>query len=205
MLYQPAFEGPISNWTSQFVHQNHWRVRLSCPTREDAMQESMLVFVKCKRQYCDTGKVICRPHFFSLYKTSVCNRFHRLANKDTKIRGLEQPMLEDAETNLHDPIGETENSGFLAVMVRQAPEEVKLVLNLLLQAPNELLGMALSGSVTMSDNRLSRRLVALLGLPKGSDPLGATRAYLQQSVYGEPSGSMKLNRPTNPNRKERQP
>jgi len=178
MSYQPAFDGVIASWTTKHLHQNQWRVRIICPTWNDLMQEAHLIFVVCRQRYCDTGRVVCMPHFMALYKTSLIHRVHRLAQKDSRIRSVESsPVDNDEGTDPMDSVGELENMGVLNVLLRQAPREVTLVLSLLAGAPSELLGIILGPKVT--EAHLSKKLCKLLGLPPDCDPLAMTRAHFQ--------------------------
>ena len=75
-----------------------------------------------------------------------------------------------------------ENEGYLRTLVRQAPREVALVLALFLNAPQELLELALTSfrRVGRAGERTAdnRRVAALLGLPEDSKPLDSVERYL---------------------------
>ena len=146
--YRPRWKGEVEGYLANFLGKNHWRVARTMEYR-DAMQEGFIVFAKVRARYC--GPKAEYPlsqgaHFMALFKTAWNRRFIDLANADMKHR-LATHFGHDASERYEltgDEVGETENAGVLATMVRQAPSEVRLVLNLFLNAPQELLGMALA-------------------------------------------------------------
>jgi len=78
-----------------------------------------------------------------------------------------------------DSVGDSDTNGMLELMVQQAPNEVRMVLNLLLKAPTELLEMASeawrsSGKRKAEGNNMINRC---LGFPKGTDSLGKVHRY----------------------------
>lgn len=180
MSYQPEFKGPIEGWVVNHMTKNYWRVASTIP-REDLLQEAYVVFLRCKRNYTDQGRVKSPQHFMALFKTSWTNEFTNLSLADTNSRFLvsENKDYGDGEVTM-EAIGETDNDGSLAVMVRQAPVEVLMVLNLFLSAPQELLDLALS-SWNINDRRgrtgSSKRLCKILGLPEHLDVLRMTEDY----------------------------
>lgn len=179
MSYLPEWEGPIEGWTVNFLAKHHWKVARTMP-REDAMQEAVVVFLRLRRKYCmrDVDPVTDPPHFMALYKTSWQRHFIDLANADTEDRVCTS-MPEDHEGVEREQTGCTDNDGVLAVMVRQAPREVSMVLALFLNAPQELLDLALNSWRNAGRGRPaeSTRINQLLGLPSGYDSLGAVSEY----------------------------
>jgi hypothetical protein len=180
MSYQPEFKGPIEGWVVNHMTKNYWRVAKTMP-REDLLQEAYVVFLRCKRNYANKGVVTTPQHFMALFKTAWTNEFTSLSVADTNSRFIVADTTDygDGAVTL-DSMGETDNDGSLAIMVRQAPREVLMVLNLFLSAPQELIDLAL-GSWNINDRRgkagSSKRVCQMLGLPEDLDVLKMTEEY----------------------------
>jgi hypothetical protein len=140
VLYSPNFEGPIEGWVVNGMKANYFRVE-NTHSREEYLQEAYLVFLRVKRKY--EGKVEEPKHFMSLFKRAWTNELNDLATKATNARMLvAMPMLrsDDGDELEYEPMGELDNEGFLAVLVRQAPREVSMVLNLFCECPSGAAG-----------------------------------------------------------------
>lgn len=143
---------------------------------DDYLQEAYCTFLRCATRYpmLDTPQ-----HFMSLFKRSWTNRVHDLARSSSSA-GLEvRPGLNEdgEEIAFAEPVGELENAGFLAVLVRQAPDEVRAVLALLINAPAEILDLALNSLRGTSDSGLNRWLNARIGMASNHDTVGAVRRH----------------------------
>lgn len=171
-MYTPDFEGPIMGYVVNDLKANHWKIARTVP-HSDAMQEAYCVFLKCKRTYADT---VTEPaHFMALFKTAWYRRFTDMANEDTERR-CECAIPVSAVTGEEiQQEGESDNDGMLAVMIRQAPREVQMVLSLFLNAPQELLDIALGSWKAQGDRRCraggSLQVNRLLGLPEDQDTM----------------------------------
>jgi len=179
MSYKPEFKGPIEGWVVNQLKTQYWRVA-GTMGRDDVMQEAYLVFLRCQRKYpeIDTAK-----HFMALFKTAWSRQFTDFANADTASRIItEMPRvrIDDDYVEL-EPVGALDNDGYLAVLLREAPREVNMVLNLFLSAPQEIIEVAL-GSWNGRDKRCktggSRKINQMLGLPPDLDVLKLTEEYL---------------------------
>lgn len=144
------------------------------------MQEAYLVFLKCQAAY----PVLDTPqHFMALYQTAYTRHFTNLAYKDTDGRCVQSENTVHAEgedARVFESVGELDNDGALAVKLSRAPAEVRMVLQLLLNAPQELLDIALSGW-TGKDKRCkaggSKKICQMLGLPDEHDVLQQVHDY----------------------------
>ena len=176
------FTGPVEGWTVNFCQANLWRVQRSMEF-DDLMQEAYLVFLKCSNAYPD----VVPKHFMSLYMTAWNRRFINLAleatshKKQVSLSDLEKPT-DEGDGISHEMVGELNNDGHLSVLLRQAPKEVLLVLNLFLNAPTELLELALS-NWNGGDKRCitggSTKICKMLGLPEDLDVLQLVKEYFQ--------------------------
>ena len=183
MKYSPEFKGPIEGYVVNFMRKNYFKVQRTLE-RADVLQEAYVVFLRVKAKYPDVEGA---PHFMALFKTSWYHRYTDLANADTAQRFMVQHHVyqqEDGGELGADCLGETNNDGELAVMLRQAPNEVTQVLNLFLSAPQELLDLAL-GSWKGRDRRCqaggSKRICSLLGISPAYDVMKVVEDYFRPS------------------------
>jgi hypothetical protein len=141
----------------------------------DVLQEAYLVYARVCGKYPDAEA----KHLMSLFKTAWVNHYNDLATKDAKHR----TMAESATlAHLGEVAGETDNEGHLRVLVRQAPNEVRMVLNLFLNAPQEIVEALTSqpkrGPGRRPKHAGNERINKALGLPAGTDVLQMVHKYL---------------------------
>jgi hypothetical protein len=185
--FTPEFTGAIEGWVVNFLTKNLWRVARTMD-RDDCMQEAQLVFLRVKRTY---PGVTDAPHFMALFKTSWTRRFDDLSTDDSVIREAEVHYDNSAgreeDAAPVEFVGDVENEGELRVMLRQAPREVTMVLNLLLKAPQEMLDVLLGGWKGR-DKRMkgggSEHINRLLGLPEQQDTLQRVQDYFRHGTHG---------------------
>jgi hypothetical protein len=179
--YLPEWEGPIEGYSVNFLKANLWKVAAT-HDYDDAMQEAKYCFVLCAAKYplLDTPQ-----HFMALFKTTLRNHFIDLAYSSSSARQL-VPEETDAggETrSAYDIMGDTDNNGALLTALRQAPREVLMVVNLFLNAPQELLEMA--AAAWRKNGRYNadgdKAVARMLGLPADSAPVTRTRQYFENS------------------------
>lgn len=159
----PNFTGPIEGFVVNFISKHYWKVARTVP-REDLMQDAYVVFLRCSNKY---GGKVEPKHFMALFKTAWLNHFTDLTNADTEERCVYSSTPEDGSVEM-ERVGELCNDGELAVRLRQAPKEVQMVLQLFLNAPQELLDIALNswrGNDKRMRNGGSGKINQLLGLP----------------------------------------
>ncbi len=180
MSHLPEFKGAIEGYVVNFLKKNHWRIS-NTHDREEAIQEAYIVFLRTAARY---PLVETPQHFMALFKTSWANEFTDLAAKATYARQLvSEHLFEDGGGEevwwTRAVIGDTDNDGTLGVMLRQAPREVVMVLNLFLNAPQELLELALS--TWRKNGRYKadgdKAVAKMLGLPPDSTPVTDTQRY----------------------------
>ena len=181
MSFKPEFKGPIEGYVVNGMRANFFRIERT-HTREEYMQEAYLVFLRVKSKY--EGKVEEPKHFMSLFKRAWANELNDLANKATQERmfvAMPTTYDEDGQRgNEIEPVGDLDNDGALATLIRQAPKEVAQVLNLFLVAPQEVLDLALQ-SWREKDRRCSNgrsaQICRLLGMDPRVDVMGRVEEY----------------------------
>lgn len=173
----PEWKGPIEGFVVNFLHKNLWRIA-NTHTFDDAMQEAWCVFLRTAATY---PTVETPQHFMALFKRSWINEFNDLSNSATAVRAEVTEVVTEVDEDdwTREVIGDLDNDGALAVMLRQAPREVLMVLNLFLNAPQELLDLAMAAwkksgrKMADGDTAVER----MLGLPAGTKPVTQTREY----------------------------
>lgn len=178
MSYIPEWKGPIEGYVVNFLAREMWRVKRT-HTFDEALQEAYIVFLRTAARYT---MVETPEHFMALFKTSWANEFTDLSNKATAARQLVPEMVmtdEEGEQYRREVAGDLENDGMLAVMIRQAPKEVLMVLNLFLNAPQELLELAMETWRRQGKYRADgdKAVARMLGLPADSKPVTQTQDY----------------------------
>lgn len=183
--HKPVWKGPIEGYVVNFITANLWRVQAT-HERADVLQEAWLVFERCARKYPD---VDTPQHFMALFKRAWYHEFVDLANRDTATRKLFLPITENRDEDgermeLREPVGESDNDGALATMIRQAPSEIALVMQMFLNCPTELLELALSSwnPDGVHRNQGSERINKLLGFAEDYDSVGAVRSYFSPEL-----------------------
>lgn len=173
----PEFKGLVEGYVVNQLDGNYWRVQASM-SRLEVLQEAYLVYHRIGQRYPDVEP----RHFMSLFKTAWSRRFVDMAQKDTQLRRqVSSTPATDQRQDRADTVGELENDGYLAVLLRQAPAEVGLVMNLLLNAPSEIVQVALDNWQSGSRKKQAQgnqQVARWLGLPASAKPLDAVADYL---------------------------
>lgn len=175
--YSPQWNGPIEGYVVNFMKRNQWRVQ-SHMEYEDCIQEAYYIFLRLKHKY---GRLDTPQHFMALYKTTLTNEFNDLVAKSVKYR---VEVLENKLDGYYDMLidtvaGDSNNDGELSIMMEQAPGEIKLVLQLMLTAPVEVLEM-FAGSWKQRGKTKefgNAHLCEILGLPKKTNIIDAFTDY----------------------------
>lgn len=160
-VWGKEFEGYAAN----FYRENKWRCD---PIHElrDLMQDAFLIFEKVRLTY---PRVIEPRHFMSLFKRALINHTHDRAAYKRRRDALEVHLSSDVSDFFVGRIGEVTNQGYLAALINELPDEMKLCLTTLangmpLQEKPKKRGLQPRESLTMQLRRMLR-------LPMNSDPL----------------------------------
>lgn len=178
MSYKPTFKGPVEGWVMNQLKADYWRVETTLSWLE-ALQEAHIVFLRCCKKFPSEAARDTPQAFMALFKMAWRNQFNDLSNYDSKHRVcVHMPTREESEEEIEQP-GDLDNDGMLAIMIEQAPTEVRTVLAVMLNAPTELLEMADTAWRRGGRNKAgsSKHLAALLGLDPGVDAVRLVEDY----------------------------
>ena len=121
--------GSWAKWAANYCARNQWRVNHQLGSYEDCMAFCALCYVQVARKY---GESVNTPQqFMYLYKLWVTAEFDTLSVKDSKSRDFYQ-SLPQAEPSI-------ESDAELAVKLAGASSELKTVMNIFLNAPQEVM------------------------------------------------------------------
>lgn len=124
------------------LKRNYWKLE-SYMDWEDALAEAQLQFIRTLRRLQNRQcRIENEKHLMSLFKTSWSNHFITLANKATKERFIfTTENAEQQSTQVDLLVAELDNSGLLQQLFEKAPADVKQVLHILLNAPDDLVAL----------------------------------------------------------------
>ena len=176
----PPFEGMIEAYTKKYVHKHWWRLENHF-SYEDLMQEAYCVYLKCLRRY---EHVVDTPQWFmSLYQRSLTNRINDLSLEETALNQTVSTCMGDGESSF-DFIsellpGDLENEAFTQILMEQAPEELKKVINFIDNAPQDLIQKVLDAWSTQGKKKSlgTTHLCMLLGISSDFDIKKAAHDY----------------------------
>lgn len=193
--FEPSFD-LVEKYVRSFLRTNMWRVK-HIMDEDDAMQEARLTYFRLITRFEKRGIWFDGPgHFFSLFRTMWTRWFHTLSNRDTKwqvevntttlgiqIAGASGGGGMEEEFSMDSFIGSTENEGYTAVLMDEAPEEVRRVMALLMKAPQGVLDGAVAAWQAKGRREAAAGnvfLCELLGYdPKKVDLVARTKRYFE--------------------------
>lgn len=154
----PQWEGSVyCAWAKNFCYKNQWRVTHSLGDYDDCLAQCRLYYWQTWQFY--DGQFTSPKHLMYMFRLWTWQQFHDLSNMDTKIRKVEADP--DPDMKLSDP--ETYSEGELAVKLNKASSELKEVLNIMFNAPQEVMDVIRQDSKNFSPKQFFRRVVKYLG------------------------------------------
>lgn len=181
MVWQPRWEPEIKGWAAKTIKKNIWRYD-HLHSFEDLMQDAYVCFLVCCERY---PRVVEAPHFMALFKTTLrnflCDRSIYNIRKKAITVDLEGDALEFADML----IGDLDNGGYLAVLLHEAPPEIKAALEVFmneeylheLQKPIRTEPKGLCYRETLND-----RLCRLTGIDRSHDLVSGIQSWLQSAI-----------------------
>ena len=173
VCWSPVWGKEYEGYAANFYRANSWRCD-NIHSLPDLMQDAYLIFANIKSKY---PRVIEAKHFMALYKRAITNNMHDKAAYKHRKDAVDVHLSFDATEFLAGRIGEVTNSGYLAALLDEMPEELKLVLSTLANGlPPEKPEPRTRG--LQPREGLSMQLRRLLRLPMKSDPLTAIKRFI---------------------------
>lgn len=125
--------GVYRRYAQKLIQKDAWKYANLGLTEDDLMQEAWMSFDYCVKKY----KVKHPKHFMTLYKKRLFCQFWLLSKKSSKenlrIRDEEQVTEALSSKGKHEY-----NLGPLKILLERAPDEIKEVLNVLVNSPSEM-------------------------------------------------------------------
>lgn len=139
--YIPSWEqGVYRRYAQKLINKDLWKYSNLGYTQEDMMQEAWLSFDYCVKKY-----ITKEPrHFMALYKKRLHCQFWLLSQASSKGNFISHDTYDEQNydgvvNNKLLAKGKLDyNTGPLNILLERAPEEIKEVLNALVNAPSEL-------------------------------------------------------------------
>ena len=172
IVFTPTWGHEYQGYAHNYCRTQQWRCDY-VHDLSDLMQDAYLVFVKVKDGY---PRVIDAPHFMALFKVALRNSLHDKANYRQRKDSLEDHLSTDVSESCTGRIGEIGNAGYIAALIAEMPEELRLALNMLAKG---LLNEREEKQPGLQPREsLSMQLRRLLRLPINSDPLTMIKRFL---------------------------
>lgn len=126
VVWSPVWNKDYECWSAKFIKENMWRCdhRLSF---QDLMQEAWLIFNHIAQSY---PRVIEEKLFMALFKRASINKMHDRSCHKNRRKDSEVRTSKDVSEFFVGRIGEVTNAGYLAAILAEAPEELKLAIKL---------------------------------------------------------------------------
>jgi hypothetical protein len=173
IVWTPVWTEEYTKWTRGFVRSNRWRCD-PLYDKDDLEQEAFFVFAHVAATY---PRIIDPGHFLALFKRAMINKMHDRSCRYNRRKGtVEAPISVDIYETFSGRIGEVTNSGYVAALYSEAPEELKLVMNILAEGSFD--PPAKNRREAEQSPTISARLCRALGVPAGSDPIAEIRQLL---------------------------
>lgn len=180
-MYSAEWRGEFEGYATNFLSKNFWRVARTME-REDAMQEAVLVFLRCKSRY--EHSVENGAHFMALFKRMLWEHWIGLSNTDTKVRVEISASRQDSEgEDLPDfdlRAGELDVPVQVLEAIRRMPADVRAAVTFLIQGPEPYASKVLEnihkgGPICLA--RAEADLHRFVGIPAGVPILKKIREH----------------------------
>lgn len=125
--FTPTWNRDYEKWSRGFIRAHKWRVdRLH--DEDDLLQEAWITFNYVANAY---PREMDPDKFLALFKRAMINKMHdRSCRVKRRKNSPEGAISCDITEVLAGRIGETSNNGYVAAVMNEAPEELKLVLSM---------------------------------------------------------------------------
>lgn len=169
IIWTPQWEGPVEKWARSYIWANRWRCD-SIHDPDDLLQDAYLIFIKVSKAY---PKVIEAAHFMALFKTALRNQITDQARYVQRKRISHVEIGLDT-SELYSIVGDLTNAGHLLAALAEAPEEVRMALDILEKRPKALRRT----SKRRHRDNMNTKLRRLAGIKNGFDVMGTLKQLL---------------------------
>ena len=153
----PDWEGSsFQQWAKNFCSKHQWRVFKIVGDYQDCLAECALIWVECCRRY---GAVVDNDAWMMrMYQICVVTTFDTKSVKDSNDKKLHQSL------SLEEPSIESEAQ--LAVKLSSASSELRAVMRVFLNAPQEMLDVLRAEASSYHPMQFFKAVVGLCGISK---------------------------------------
>ena len=148
--------GPWALWAQSYCIKNLWRISNVLGDLDDAMGEAALAYVELRKRYGYT--VNSNAQFMYLYKMYFSCWVHTLSTKDTNNR----KALLKAEEQPNSCVSDAQ----LAASLSRSSPELKSVLGILFNAPNEIMETLRQDASSYSPRQFFNRVITHAGISR---------------------------------------
>jgi len=128
ITWYPTWNKDYERWSQKLAKKHKWRCD---PMYEvsDLTQEAYLTFDYIAKSY---PRVVDPVYFFSLFKRAMINKMHDRSCFFSRRRGtVAAPIGTDIYEVFAGRMVETTNSGYITTLLKEAPEELQIVMAML--------------------------------------------------------------------------
>jgi hypothetical protein len=155
----PEWEGSAyQKMAKNYCYKHSWRVRHVLGDYDDCLSQCCLWYYSCIQFY--KGKLNSPSHLMTLYRLWIQGQFNDLSTRDTNNRDVVQYK--------HEPVVVPE--GDLEIKLQGASSELKQVLNIMFNAPQEVMEILRKDCQSYSPKQFFRRVVEYTGLAGTKTP-----------------------------------
>jgi hypothetical protein len=130
LSFQPTWTETQKKWSKGFINQHKWRVDRMYGD-DDLLQEAWITFNYVANCY---PRCMCPEHFNRLFKRAMINKMNDRSCRVKRRRDSPEGAIScDITEVLAGRIGETTNGGYMAAILDEVPEELKLVMSMALR------------------------------------------------------------------------
>lgn len=172
IVWHPTWGKEFEGWSAHFINENLWRCDQVLDF-DDLLQEAFITFVKIADTY---PRVIEPKNFMALFKRAMINKMHDRSAYKRRKDCTEVKVSLDVSEFFVGRIGEVTNGGYLATLLNEVPEEMKLALMMLVNNNSEKPHRR-KHRLEEREN-LSRQICRILGLPLNCDPVADIKQLL---------------------------
>lgn len=166
--WSPVWEGPTEDWAKGFIRKNKWRCD-HIHDFKDLLQDAYLVFLRIAEKY---PRIVDQGAFMALYRAAMMNHMHDHARYMRRKHEQHQETPVDVSELYSGRIGDLTNDGYLSILIKSAPTDLRSAIICLLENPPSL------HRRNGHRENLNMKLVRIIGCDESIDLTGGIRQLL---------------------------